>query len=136
MCKIIHCAWNYTLCVKLHTVCKTTHFMHAITKQVLLRTNWKILHLTEFVYTTSGCDGCDKYLVWVSGATSQEGYFKITKKDHSLYLSQTIQKCLWRKDSLMWRSFRLNAKMVNFGEKISDLKDTIWKITRRAFQDH
>ena len=29
----------------------------------LSRNNWKILHLTEFFYTTSGCDGCDKYQV-------------------------------------------------------------------------
>ena len=41
-------------CVKLHTFC-------AISKQFLSRIHWKILHLTEFFYTTSGCDGCDKY---------------------------------------------------------------------------
>ena len=26
--------------------------------------NWKILHLAKFFYTTSGCDSCDKYEVW------------------------------------------------------------------------
>ena len=25
----------------------------------------KILHLTDFFYTTSGCDCCDKYEVWI-----------------------------------------------------------------------
>ena len=31
--------------------------------QFLSHIHWKILHLTEYVYTTSGCDGCDKYEV-------------------------------------------------------------------------
>ena len=65
VCKITHCVSNYTLfktthfgiCVKLHTFCKTEHF--------LSRIHWKILHLTEHFYTTSGCDGCDKYEVWL-----------------------------------------------------------------------
>ena len=26
---------------------------------------WKILHLAKFAYTASGCDGCDKYEVWM-----------------------------------------------------------------------
>ena len=58
--KITHCVWNYTLFVKLHT-----YFLPAISKQLLSRTNWKILHLTNFFYTTSGCDGCDNYQVWL-----------------------------------------------------------------------
>ena len=33
-------------------------------KVVILRSNWKILHSAKFCYTTSGCDGCDKYQVW------------------------------------------------------------------------
>ena len=41
------------LCVKLHTVCKAG----------FSRSNWKSLHFAKFVYTTSCCDGCDKYLV-------------------------------------------------------------------------
>ena len=41
--------------VKLHIVCNI--------KQFLSRNHWKILHLTDFFYTTSGCDGCDKYEV-------------------------------------------------------------------------
>ena len=83
MCKIIHYVWNYTLCVKFHAVCKTTHFVHAITKQFLLRTNWKILHLTEFFYTTSGCDGCDKYEVWTNGPA----------------LARFRWSCLWTRNS-------------------------------------
>ena len=51
--------------MKLHTFCKTTYFLPAISKQLLSRTNWKILHLTNFFYTTSGCDGCDNYQVWL-----------------------------------------------------------------------
>ena len=31
---------------------------------VFLCSDRKILHLAEIVYTTSGCDGCDKYQVW------------------------------------------------------------------------
>ena len=65
---------TYFLCVKLHTVRKTTHFriyvkLHTFCKttipeRFLLRIQWKILHLTELFYTPSGCDGCDKYEVW------------------------------------------------------------------------
>ena len=48
---------NYTFCVE--------------SKLFLSRTYWKILHLTEFVYTTSGCDGCDNYQVWPLGVSKQ-----------------------------------------------------------------
>ena len=51
--------------MKVHTFCKTTHFVLAISKQFLSRSNWKILHLTEFftqpavvmVVTNSGYAG-------------------------------------------------------------------------------
>ena len=63
MCKITQCVWNYTLYVKLHTFWKL-HILCNI-KLVSLTYPSKILHLTEFFYTTSGCDGCDKYEVWI-----------------------------------------------------------------------
>ena len=70
--KFIHCVLNYTLCLNLHSLCKkehctqvyivcqrthileTTHFVLAISKQFFSRSNWKILHLAKFFYTTSG----------------------------------------------------------------------------------
>ena len=51
--------------VKLHIVCNI--------KQFFSRNHWKILHLADFFYTTSGCDGCDKYEVWVQPVTSWYG---------------------------------------------------------------
>ena len=43
------------MCVKFYTVhCKAV-FSHS---------SWKFLHLARLFYTTSGCDGCDKYEVW------------------------------------------------------------------------
>ena len=41
--------------MKFYTVCNT----------VFSRSNWKILHLASFYYTPSGCDGTDKYEVWL-----------------------------------------------------------------------
>ena len=56
----------YTLCVEWQPVC--------ISKNFHSRTHWKILHLTEIFYTTSGCDGCDKYQVWHLGTLSKHFY--------------------------------------------------------------
>ena len=39
----------------------TSYKLHS--KHFLAYTLWKILHLTQNFYTTSGCDGCDKYEV-------------------------------------------------------------------------
>ena len=57
LCQITHCVSNYTLFVKLHILCniKAVSFTYPL----------EILHLTEYFYTTSGCDGCDKYEVWL-----------------------------------------------------------------------
>ena len=63
MCKITQCVSNYTLYVKLHTFWKL-HILCNI-KSVSFTYPSKILHLTDFFYTTSGCDGCDKYEVCV-----------------------------------------------------------------------
>ena len=49
--------------MELHNFCKTTHFVW-YQNWFLSSPLWKILHLTEIFYTTSGCDGCDKYEVW------------------------------------------------------------------------
>ena len=54
--------------MKIHTVCEITHFSLnyiLLACNMKTRITWKILHLTEFFYTTSGCDGCDIYQVWV-----------------------------------------------------------------------
>ena len=70
MCKITLRVLTYLLCVKLHTVRNTTHFricvkLHTLCniKAVSFTYPLEILHLTEYFYTTSGCDGCDKYEV-------------------------------------------------------------------------
>ena len=39
--------------------------IRAISKQFFFTYPLEILHLTEYFYTTSGCDGCDKYEVCV-----------------------------------------------------------------------
>ena len=39
--------------------------MLCYTKAVSFTYPLEILHLTEIFYTTSGCDGCDKYQVWI-----------------------------------------------------------------------
>ena len=65
MLKITHCVWNYTLCVKLHTVCEITHCVQ-ITQGSLLRSIWKkILSLQKFYTDAVGGVG-DKYEVWES----------------------------------------------------------------------
>ena len=36
---------------------------YTVCKAVFLHSNWKMLHLAKFVYTTSGYDGCGNYKV-------------------------------------------------------------------------
>ena len=50
---------HFRICVKLHTLCniKAVSFTYPL----------EILHLTEYFYTTRGCDGCDKYEVRAGG---------------------------------------------------------------------
>ena len=43
------------LCTKFYTLC---HILHCIA--IFSCSNWKILHLAKYLYTTSGCYGCDK----------------------------------------------------------------------------
>ena len=63
---------NYTCCV--------------ISKQFHSRNRWKILHLTEIFYTTSGFDGCDKYPVCLLYWLSSFGPFLLLYS-HSLFTS-------------------------------------------------
>ena len=44
--------WSYTFC--------------AISKQFLSHIHWENFTLDQFFYTTSGCDGCDKYQIFFS----------------------------------------------------------------------
>ena len=70
MCKITHQVYNYTLCekytlcVKLHTVCKITHCVQNYTLCVKVHTVLvvKLLSLEKF-YTTAGTGGSDLYEV-------------------------------------------------------------------------
>ena len=50
---------------------------------VFLRSNWKILHLAEIVYTTSGCDGCDKYQVCCDVQTTHDEHEIIKSSSQS-----------------------------------------------------
>ena len=52
--------------------------MHACIKAVFSRSNWKILHSAKSFYTTSGCDGCDKYEV-CSLLAFQPGKFVVNR---------------------------------------------------------
>ena len=70
---MLNCESNYTLCkiarwVKHNTMCKIANCNKLHSRHFLSYTLWKILHLTKNFYTTSGCDGCDKYEVWTTVA--------------------------------------------------------------------
>ena len=56
--------------VKHYTMCKIAHCKKLDSMHFLSYTLWTILHLTQNFYTTSGCDGCDKYEVCIHGATT------------------------------------------------------------------
>ena len=44
------------------------------------RSNWKILHLASFYYTPIGCDGTDKYEVWLGIAfIASDHHFSTTR---------------------------------------------------------
>ena len=67
VCKITHSMWNYTLCVKLCTicnVCKTTHNVQNFTG-VPCAFNMKKIPSLEKIYTPAVTDVTDKYQVWV-----------------------------------------------------------------------
>ena len=57
VCKVTHCVHNYTLCVKLHSVCK----IHTV--EFFLISLWKI-PLSQKNYTSTATDASDKYEVW------------------------------------------------------------------------
>ena len=67
--KIIHCLELHNLCKITHTLFAKLHILCNI-KLVSFPSTFKILHSTEIFYTTSGCDGCDKYEVWISAYIS------------------------------------------------------------------
>ena len=52
--------WGQEIQLKAHTFA-TKLCVH----QFFSRPDWKILHLAKFFYTTSNCDDCDKYQVWI-----------------------------------------------------------------------
>ena len=75
--------------VKLHIVCNI--------KQFLSRNHWKILHLTDFFYTTSGCDGCDKYEVWLQYNRSPvTGQNNINKPTTLGWCSRLVRFAVWK----------------------------------------
>ena len=63
--QIYLCVKNFTLCEKLHIVHQISHILCSI-KAVSLTYPMKNFTLGWFFYTTSGCDGCDKYELWLS----------------------------------------------------------------------
>ena len=81
MCTITHCVklhsvceiTHFRICVNYTLFCKTTHFVQYQCRFFPFRIHWKILHLTDFFYTTSGCDGCDKYEVWTWSCKTEGG---------------------------------------------------------------
>ena len=116
MCKTTHCVSNYTFC--------------AISKQLLSRIHWKILHLTEYFYTTSGCDGCDKYEVcWEAQKLATWQAVKMTK-------GQNDKTERWQYDKMTgWQDDKTTAwqKLPNVAKKMSNMvKSPIVGIRRQT----
>ena len=66
---------------------------------IFLRSIWKILHWTEFVYTGTACGACDKYEVW------PQHCFVAKQLNITLFCHKTLKYGTFCRETLKYGTF-------------------------------